>query len=1397
MKKSVLSKLFAFAMMSASVFAAQAVKPEAGKIYRIVNKSYGLSMADSGPDGIVGCSEANDANMSQRWLVSAGTGSNLVFQSIGTGRYLTSPHYRSSGWTVGTAKANMNVFEIDGNYAIKAAGDSDDLAAHCDASHNVVCWTASITPSQWDFEEITMTQAEIDDALKTLENMQAEVAKESEYAAKLEVFFSDKACTTLKSSYQSMSDTQLKANSDFAALSETLQEMILKTKNGNWAESYTVKGNNIDWDSEHAKKYRVQMYEPYGEGSVSANLAGIQAYTNMNNPTGIIGNTGDVLYVMVEGEIKDGATLYMGSATGYGMFNDCTSGVELHEGLNLVPIWSDMGHQFIYYTVNTCDWATGDQTRAQLKHKLSEFDDLKIHIEGGQVNGFFSLYGDALYTADTDEDFRYTSVRAQHPMYDMLGKYVILHFFLFDTKASTDATSTSWGLLSVMDPEINTNSASDPKSYSMTTIMKEWDDMCFRERTLMGIQSDEELAQYNEELLWNYYEPLTGDAIAIHPDGDTWNTDPGFQYSDYFNNRMMGITMQGSLYMNATSWRTAYNISTLSDILTRMPTQNGAIWGPAHEYGHMNQQPMKMAGTTEESNNIFSNVAVYYQGRSTSRADKPIDQLNIFNQDLTYLEHSTWGTTRMFLQLWCYYHAAGNNKKFYPRLYELLRNNPRQQSYYLNMRYDQCHFAKICCIAAQEDLTDFFDSWGFFVPLENYHIGDYSNFYATLTEEDIKAVKDEIAALNLPKNKQIILIDDRPGSTRASWTSTMAISLCGKFGGIEDFRNKVKPSGTMSCTVRNDSLVVTGSEGATPGVGFLVYHEDGTLLGFTNDWSCPLKKAATAAMMTGKAKIIAIGAEGTELEVTNDYLNSPIEEHLSNLQKLVETCKEIAETTDETRTKVGYYIPSFIKSFLAAYDAAKAATTDNTKEEIATLYLALLDEYNAVMAQTVGRVPMVSGSIFKVRNARFTANVLAATTKAVTIKPERDYDDEYQSWEITESNGKYRLYNLKYEKYIGVDDDNNLTLVEKVREAALFGLTESSPGKYLFVYDDDERYCLHTQGDTGLGTMMLSNDYWDASKWILEIKEMDEDNGAKASLSQLIDEAQIAYDEAGYIYIANDPVDLNADMFFSNAKSYTGSDAFSSFDVLIDNDYQTYFHTITDGDTEDGLDHYLGVDLGEGNSLTSFQVSLSNRDTSRNGEEVDEDEATVKVNNPINMHVDGSNDGTNYTRITDLVRIPSTSANTYASDVLTDGNAYRYIRLTCYGSSGRANGHFYFCLSEFGIGDAHETAHINSIYPAVTEDMLFDVREQITAATKVLSSGKSASDYNKAYNALLEPYNVLAAAMGIETVIDEITLDEQQASGAAAQGIYDLQGRRVNKAGKGVYIINGVKTLVK
>lgn len=1397
MKKSLLTKFFATVAFSMSALGAWAVMPEAGKVYRVVNNGYGTALADNGPTSPVGCSTISSNSLSQRWLVSAGSGNSLVFRSLGTGRYLKSSNWQSQSWSLSdesfAAACQMTVSGSGSEYSVKATGSSETLSMHCDAQGTVVCWSSENPYSKWDFVEISMTAAEVEEALSQFATIGEEVAKAPAYQAALEAIFSDAACTTLKSNYQSMSEANLKNDSNYKALSAGLQAMVLKVKSGNWAETC----GDAQWDSEHARKYRVQSYEPFSEGQRAAGLAGIQAYTNMNNPTGIVGNTGDLLYVMVEGKIEEGATLYMGNVIGYGMFNNCTDGVELHEGLNIVPMWGDLSHQFIYYTVNTVKTENGRNVPSE--YKVTDYSPLKIHIEGGTLNGFFNYVGDELYTPDTKEDFYYTSNRAVHPMYDIMGKYVILHFFLFDTP-SKPGNAPSPGLKSVMDKDKSNDNPSRKYTYDMAQIMKVWDDMCFRERTLMGIQSDAELARYNDELLWGFYEPLTGDAIEKHPAGNTWNTDPGFQYADYFNNRMMGITMQGDLFMNATTWRTAYNISTLTAILKEIPFDSGGMWGPAHEYGHMNQTPMKFAGTTEESNNIFSNVAVYYLGLNTSRSSLPSDQLNIFNQDLTYLEHSTWGTTRMFLQLWLYYHACGNNKKFYPRLYELLRNNPRQQSYYLNMRYDQCHFAKMCCIAAQEDLTDFFDAWGFFVPLDNYHIGDYSNFMATLTKEDIKAVKDEIAALGLPKNKQIILIDDRPGITdRDSWyADEMAIEKAGVLGGIADFRGKVTPSGALSFTLDGDHMVINHENG-TAGVGFLIYGEDGTLLGFSNDYNFPLKKAAVAALMSGTATVYAIGADGTTVEVANDYVNAPIEDHLRNLASLVESVSDVVGRIDEEQLKAGWYTPFYAKAFLAAYEAAQNVPADADKTMVTELYLNLVNEYTALVNHTHATVRFIPSSTYQIISAEFPKRALSASKSKAMNGSVRTTTPDSQKWKFIAAgndNNTFYIQNVGNSLYLGKpveggksENGKILNMAEKRADAGIYTVTEMSTGQWALLADGDWGYSPNIIGSSETGGICLWSASTLGSQWYLRLIEPNAKGLALANLEQLVAEAHDLLPKAGTISIDGENVDLTEDMLFSNAKckDERWGDQFTSFNVLIDGDMQTFFHSDYSGDnTTDKLDHYIGVDLGEGKTLNSVQVQWTNRDVAG---------STSAVTNMQQAQVQASNDNKSYKTLATLNNLPSSSGASYASPVISDGTDYRYWRVMCKKGAGSAGGHEYFAIAEFGISGAVENVTPFEQYPLVTPEMMLALRDQIENAESVLARSGSTTAMNNAYNALLPVYNELAAAMGVETGIDEIIFDSQR---PAVEGIYDLQGRRLNSATKGgIYIINGKKVLVK
>ena len=153
----------------------------------------------------------------------------------------------------------------------------------------------------------------------------------------------------------------------------------------------------------------------------------------------------------------------------------------------------------------------------------------------------------------------------------------------------------------------------------------------------------------------------------------------------------------------------------------------------------------------------------------------------------------------------------------------------------------------------------------------------------------------------------------------------------------------------------------------------------------------------------------------------------------------------------------------------------------------------------------------------------------------------------------------------------------------------------------------------------------------------------------------------------------------NADvMLYTNAPctNTTYGDQFVGWHVLFDNDPNTFFHSeYSDIDSEDGLDHYLRVDLGEGNDISIFAFTYTTRGN----------DASYT---PTRIVVEGSNtaNGT-YTEIAVLTDLPREKGVEYQSSVLGNGMAYRYIRYrvteTVY--NGKVKGHPYFYFAEFGM----------------------------------------------------------------------------------------------------------------
>ena len=172
------------------------------------------------------------------------------------------------------------------------------------------------------------------------------------------------------------------------------------------------------------------------------------------------------------------------------------------------------------------------------------------------------------------------------------------------------------------------------------------------------------------------------------------------------------------------------------------------------------------------------------------------------------------------------------------------------------------------------------------------------------------------------------------------------------------------------------------------------------------------------------------------------------------------------------------------------------------------------------------------------------------------------------------------------------------------------------------------------------------------------------------------------------------------EMLYSNASctNTQWGDQFTSWTVLFDNDDESIFHSEYGSATSvDGLDHYLRVDMGEGNELTTFKFTFTTRD--RN----------CTVNSPTTIVVEGSNEANGtYTEIKTITGIPQQNSYKYESEVLGNAsNAYRYIRfrVTATGSNQTdGGGKKFFFISEFGMSKAipFEAPVIEDFYEATT-----------------------------------------------------------------------------------------------
>ena len=269
-------------------------------------------------------------------------------------------------------------------------------------------------------------------------------------------------------------------------------------------------------------------------------------------------------------------------------------------------------------------------------------------------------------------------------------------------------------------------------------------------------------------------------------------------YPLYYNNPNFAIEgePEDAGYANSTAYRTSYNgFDCIKNCLDATNTSMDD-WCAAHECGHNNQRAINVEGCTEASNNVFSNLIHYLDGLNSSGGSTLATVMDEYARHEPFYYRDVNSRLRMYWDLYLYYHLAQKNTSFYPELFKALRNDPLTLYNTSNNNNGGLKFVRKVCEVAQEDLTDFFDIWGFFEPIKvGSKIDDYGSHPIAVTQAGINNTKSKIAQYPV-KNREIIFIEDRADYVLSTGFLQAAgkkrngsdqVGKCGELGQFTDY----------------------------------------------------------------------------------------------------------------------------------------------------------------------------------------------------------------------------------------------------------------------------------------------------------------------------------------------------------------------------------------------------------------------------------------------------------------------------------------------------------------------------------------------------------------------------------------------------------------------------------
>ena len=424
--------------------------------------------------------------------------------------------------------------------------------------------------------------------------------------------------------------------------------------------------------------------------------------------------------------------------------------------------------------------------------------------------------------------------------------------------------------------------------------------------------------------------------------------------------------------------------------------------------------------------------------------------------------------------------------------------------------------------------------------------------------------------------------------------------------------------------------------------------------------------------------------------------NASTEQLRTELASLLGSAEAVLNLRDATGTKVGYYHSAYMTSLEEAYNTAKYAYDSSNEASYLSAYNGLLQEYSAFLVNSDAKITLDTDRAYILINKAYKDRLMNIDGEHVKANTDAHGSAYIWYFEPSDTDGKYYVRNAETSTYVGkISRGSQLSAsATSTNDATAYELRDMGNGCMALVADQG-MHCSSSQGYIIVG--------WDAdddaTQWtIVDVQASVELRKLAAKTEALIDAVVENITEAGETKVA-----LTADDYYSNA-TYTAqnnSDKFTSYSVLCDNNTSTFFHSDYDGSTAPNENHYIRMDMGQGNALQNFKLAYTTRKSDY-------------VCAPTSIAIDGSNSDANdassmvwNTIATISSGLPTENNKAYTSTSLTSGVPYRYIRMRVLGANGgKANGYSYFVLSELGLYKVDYTAQLKDEYASIAESLV-------------------------------------------------------------------------------------------